>query len=206
MAYSKEKIYNLALSALLLAREVAEVSTDTSNEVRVLNLHWDTALEATLKDLDLDCLSSSVQLELIAELNDGGPWRYAYKYPTTCAFLRRLKSCAVIDTKKTHIAKKVQLYNGQRAIFTNQFEAVAEILPFNVPLAALSPMAAMALAYQLAWLSAPLIAGKGAKNLKEEIYTQYLIFKSEAQEDDAAENFNFEPDWVRSEFVDERTS
>lgn len=200
MAYTKVKIYNLALSALMLAKEVVEIDTDRSNEVRVLNTHWDVALESTLKDLDLDILSTPIELELIEEL-DEGPWGYAYKYPTNCAHLRRIVSGFLTDNNRTHIAKRVAMYEGQKAIFTNEDVAVAECIPNDIPLAALSSMAGMALAYKLAYLSAPLVVGKGSKNLRDDLQKAYVIAKAEAQEDDSAENFMFESDDIRSEFV-----
>jgi hypothetical protein len=200
MSYSKAKIYNLSLQALLLAKEVVDPDTDKSNEVRVLNMHWDTALESTLKDLDLDSLSTPIELELIEELSEG-PWKYVYKYPTNCAFLRRIKSCFVKDNRSTHISKRVAMHNGQKAIFTNEYEAVAECIPKNISLAAFESMAGMALAYRLAFLSAPLITGKGAKTLRKEIEEAYIIAKTEAQESDKAENFSYETDDVDSEFV-----
>lgn len=206
MAYTKVQVYNLALSALLLNREVVDTTTDKSNEVRVFNIHWNAAFETTLQDLDLDSLSTPITLELIEEVTDGGPWRFAYRYPSNCAFFRRIKSCAVTDTPSTHIPKRVSIYKGEKAIFTNQEEAVAECIPNDVPLTALSSPAALAVAYKLAELSAPLCVGKGAKALAQEISQKYLVAKGEAQEHDAAENFIFEEDHVRSEFVQVRLS
>jgi hypothetical protein len=208
MSYTKPKIYNLTFSALLQVREVVEIETDTSNDVRVLNLFYDTALESTLKDLDLDSLSAPITLELLAELDDGGPWKYVYKYPNNCAFFRRIVSGAVTDTKRTHISKRIGMYLGgatpQKAIFTNEYEAVAECIPNDLPLAALSVMGGMALVYRLASLASPLITGKGAQKLKDSLRADYLDAKIEAQEEDRLENFNYEDDRVRSEFLDAR--
>lgn len=203
MSYTKAEIYNLTLSALLLARQVVNVETDKSTEVNVLNTHWETALKSTLKDLDLDSLSTPITLELIEEL-DEGPWTYVYKYPTNCALLRRIESGYLTDNSRTHISKRVGLHEGKKVIFTNEADAVAECIPNDVPLSALSPMAAMAVAYKLAMLSTPLVVGKGSRTLKEDIKKDYLIAKAEAQEDDALENFNYEGDDVRSEFVTAR--
>lgn len=205
MSYTKVQIYNLTFSALMLGKEVSEIETDTSLEVRVLNIHWDTALSSTLQDLDLDSLSTPITLELITELEEG-PWRYVYKYPTNCAFLRRIESGAVTDNVTTHISKRVAMYDGQKAIFTNEYDAVAETIPKNIPLAALSPMAALAVAYKLGILSAPLVVGKGAKVLRDSLKEDYIIAKGEAQETDAMENYNYEEDSLRSEFVQVRLS
>lgn len=207
MAYTKAQIYNLACSALLLNREVVDPTTDKSNEVRVFNINWDTALDMTLQDLDLDSISTQITLELIEEITDGSyPWIWAYKYPSNCAFFRRITSCAAVDTSRTHIPKRVLMYKGQKAILTNQELAVAECIPNDVPLTALSASAALAVSLKLAELSAPLCTGKGAKTLMQEIGQKYLIAKFEAQEYDKLENFIYEHESVRSEFVAERMS
>lgn len=206
MSFTKEEIYNLALSALLLSDEVIEISTSKSNNISVLNRFYNVAFQSTLQDLDLDCLSQPIPLELIEELTDDPVWQYVYKYPSNCAFLRRIESGFAVDRKSTHISKRTGLHNGQKAIFTNESQAVAECIPKDAPLEALSPMAAMAIAYKLALLSAPLMVGKGAKTLRKEINENYIIAKTEAQETDKLENFNYESDWQRSEFVEARLS
>ena len=208
MSFTKPKIYNLALSALLLAKEVSDTDTDTSNEVKVLNTHYDVAFDSVLQDLDLDSLSTQVTLELIVSQVSltNRIWDYVYKYPTKCVFFRRLVSYQAVDNKDTHIPKRVANYNGQKAIYTNEVSAIAECITNDITLDLLSPMAGLALAYRLASLSAPLIVGKGAKALRERIEQQYIIAKSEAQEMDSLENFNYEADYLRSEFVFERLS
>ena len=205
MSFSKPIIYNLALSALLLSREVADVDTDQTNEVRVLNTHYDIALQSTLQDLDLDSMSSLITLELIETLTNE-KWLYSYKYPTDCAFLRRLDSIAKVDRRSTHISKRTALRNGVKVIYTDELDAVAECIPKSVSLSTLESMAGMAVAYKLAFLSAPLIVGKGAKALRESILASYQLAKQEAQETDARENFNYQEDYERSEFVETRIS
>lgn len=205
MSFTKTKIYNIAFSALLLAKEISNADTDESNEVKVLNTFWETALESTLQDLDLDSLSQPIPLELIEELTDG-PWKYAYKFPTNCAFLRRIKSQFETDNRSTHISKRTGIHNGQKAIFTDEYQAVGDCIPKDVPLEAMNAMAGLALAYKLAMLSAPLIVGKGSKALRREIKEDYVVSKLEAQETDSLENFNYESDSQRSEFVEARLS
>lgn len=205
MSFSKTKAYNLALSHLLLSRQIENVETDTTNEVRVLNTFWDEALSLTLSELDLDSLSETIQLELLAELSDG-PWTYAYKYPANAEFFRRLVSGAVIDTNRTHIAKKVAIYDNQKAIFTNESEASAEYIPKDIELSLLNTSASLAVSYMLAFLSAPLIVGKGAKKLRESMFGSYEIMVSKAQQLDALENYNYDNASDRSEYVAARIS
>lgn len=207
MSFTKTKIYNLAFSTLLLARQISDVDSDTTtNEVKILNQFYDDALSQTLADMDLDCLSEELTLELLVQLDDGGPWTYVYKYPTRCAFLRRIKSVVALDNSATAISKKVALYNGQKAIYTNEESAVAEVIPKDVSLAVLPPSAGWAVAYHLAFLSCPLLTGKGAKALTEAIWQRYLMAVNTAQEQDKLENFNYDEAYERSEFVRERLS
>ena len=205
MAVTKAKIYNLALGALLLQRQTSDPDTDVSNEVKVLNTHWDTALEDALSDMDLDSTSEDVTLALI-ESDPTDDWSYSYAYPTTCVHFRRIKSFALKDNKTTRVKLRILIDSDVKVIYTNEVDAVGEIISNGLPLSALSSSAALCIAYRLAVLGAPLIVGKGAKTLRKEIGDKYIIAKAEAQEKDHRENFNFDDDTVNSEFVEERLS
>lgn len=207
--YSKVQIYNLALSALLLQRQIVDVTTDNSNEKVVLNQFYDIALRSTLVDLNLDSTSKTASLALIAD-PPAAPldelWNYVYQYPTDCAFFRRVFSGHYKDNRTTHIAKTIEIYNGKKAIFTNEVTAVGQYLPHDVDLNVLNPMAGLALAQRLASLAAPLIVGKGAKKLREDIEIRYALYKAGAQEHDILENENYHAEAVESEFVLARMS
>lgn len=203
--YTKADIYNLALGALLLSKTISDIDSDTSSECRTLNVHWKAAFNSTLQDLDLDGTSSIKTLELLEE-NPNDLWLFAYKYPVKCAFFRRIQNGALMDKRSNQISKRVGIHDGKKVIFTNQEEAIAEIISEDVPLSSLSANAGVAIAYKLAMMSAPLIAGKGAKDLKKQIMDLYLIAKGEAQEIDRLENSNFLSEEDQSEFVEARMS
>lgn len=203
--YSKAEIFNLALGALLLTKKISDTDTDKSPENQTLNVHWNAAFRSTLADLDLDGTSSQKQLELL-ETDPNELWTLAYKYPSDCAFLRRLYNGALMDKRSNQIKKQVGLHNGKKVIFTHQENAVCEYIPNDVPLNLLSASAGLAIAYRLAVMSAPLIAGKGAKELRKQLNDLYLIAKAEAQELDRLENANFIDEEDQSEFVEARLS
>ena len=207
--YTKEKIFNLALGALLLQRQINNAETEKSNEANVLRSHWEVALFSTLEDLDLDETSSPVPLELI-DVYPNAQWNFVYKYPTNCAFFRRVQSCFVMDNRTTHISKRVGVYTKDgltlKAIFTNKENAVGECVMKDIPLSILSANAGIAVYLKLAMLSSALVVGKGAARLIKDIETRYVIAKSKAQEKDSRENFNFESDALQSEFVEARTT
>ncbi len=202
--YTKSKIFELAIGALLLQRRVVNADTDTTNECVVLRNWYDVALQTTLEDLDLDSTKETVALELI-EADPNDEWLYAYKYPTNCAFLRRIVSGQRVDNRASHIPKIVEMYNGEKAIFCDTEQASAEIIVNDFPLSALSGHAGLCLAYNLASMAAPLITGKGAKRLLDELEKKYIVKKGQAQAHDQRENFNFVDDDVESEFVLART-
>lgn len=211
MSYSKAQIYNLALSMLLLQRQIANPDTDTTNENKVLNTNWDTAFLTTLEDLDLDSTSTQKKLTLLTTFPVDYPeWKFVYTYPANCAFFRRIKSVVVKDDRYTRIPLKIAMYTDvdgtRKSVFTNEEEATCEMIPTDLLLSSLNSSTALAIAAKLAYLSSPLIVGKGADKLKVELERRYVSFKAEAQETDARENFNYEEDDVQSEFVKARLS
>lgn len=201
--FTKAKFFNLACGALLLQRQIINADTDQSNEAKVLNTFWDTAWRSALADMDLDSTSTMTTLELVARDPMHG-WKFAYKYPSKCAFFRRIKSHVHTDDRYTHILKRVAIYNGGKVILTNKEDAVAEMIPDDIPLNTLIAPAGLAVSYRLAVLAAPLATGKGAAKLIGEIEKRYILAKADALRQDESENFVFEDPRVTSEFVAER--
>lgn len=203
--YTKAKMFNLALGALLLTKQIANTDNDPSMENRVLNLHWDSALGSALSDMDLDSTSSQANLELVS-VRPNNLWGYAYKYPTDCAYFRRIQSCIVKDYRDSKIAMRIGVFANLKVIFTNVETAIGEYISKDLPLSTLSDSAAMVIAHRLAILSAPLIVGKGSTTIKKELENRYTLLRLEAQEADRMENLSYESDEAQSEFVRVRLS
>lgn len=213
--YTKATIFNLALNALLLNRQIIDPASDQSNEAKVLNGQWPIALRNALAEMDLDSTSTFKSLDLVHDFtkdpppNNGQPgplWNYAYRYPDKCAFFRRIKSCNRNDDKFTHIAKEIMIYDGKKVIFTDEANAIGHYIPEDFPLQTLSAPGGMAIAFRLAWQSAPLVVGKGSKTLRDSIKADYAIAKAQAQALDERESFSFQSDENMSEFVKTRMS
>lgn len=203
--HSKAKIFNLALGHLLLSRQIIDADTDKSNEAIVLRTHYDVAFYSTLEELDLDSTSTQAELELIEE-DPNDLWNFAYKYPTSCAFFRRIQSRVDIDDRSSHIPKRIAMLGSQKAIFTNEPTAIGEFISADINIASLSATAGLAVSYKLAMMASPLVVGKGAARLMEAIRTMYVMTKAEAQKQDRDENFNFTDEATLSEFVRARTT
>lgn len=202
--YTKADIFNLALGALLLTKKIADTDNDKSSDNQTLNVHWEAAFRTALADMDLDGTSSQVNLELLST-NPNSLWDFAYKYPSDCVLLRRLQNSSLMDRRSNQIKRRTGIHEGKKVIFTNAQNAIAEYLSKDVALGSLSANAGLAVAYRLAVLSSPLIAGKGAKELRKQVQDMYLLAKAEAQELDRLENANFVDEDFMSEFVEART-
>lgn len=203
--YSKVQIFNLALGALLLQRQIVDADNDTSTEAKVLRIQWDASFAQAIQDMDLDATATTITLELVEE-NPNNLWDYSYKYPSDCLFFRRIMSCVQKDNRLTQIQKSISNRAGQKVILTNQISAIGEYISNNLSLGVLSASAGMAIAYRLAFNSTALIVGKGSRELKKSVWESYLIVKAEAQEHDRMENSNFDDDLTMSEFVTARVT
>src|ERR1700677_757783 len=160
--YTQAKIYNLALGALLLTRQISDVFTDPSNENRVLNVHWDVAFQSAVQDMDLETTATSVPLALFKKRPIPG-WKIAYTYLQDCLFLRRLlrhcdggdyyyywRSRRHKDTNDSQVPRQIAQYQGVKVIFTNEYKSHAELILSTFPLTSLSAPAGLAIAYRLA--------------------------------------------------------
>lgn len=213
--FTKAKFFNLALQALLLNRQIIDTTSDRSNENKAMLENYDLALNAALFDMDLDSTASQKTLELVHDFtvdpppNNSAPgplWNYAYKYPSNCAFFRRVVTCNVVDDKSTHEPKRILIWNGKKTIFANAQNAIGEYIATDFPIQTLTAPAGLTIALRLAYMTAPLIVGKGAKSLMSEIAQRYAASKAEAQGLDERESFSFQEDSNLSEFVKVRMS
>lgn len=203
--HTKVGIYNLALNALLLSRQISDVDADKSNECKILNTNWENAFGQTIADLNLDSTSTHTTLQLLSQ-NPVPGWAFVYRRPVNCALIRRIRSCEVRDNAYSKIPLRTGIWSGGPAIFTNQQDAILEFIPTDFPMSVLSPPAGLAIALHLAIQSVPLISGKGAKALIELLSQRYAMTKATAQELDRNENFVFESEFEVSEWVRERTT
>lgn len=203
--WDKTKIFNLALSALFLQKRISNSETDTSNECLTLNNLWDTSFLTTLQEMDLDSTATTAVLELI-ETDPNDHWQFAYRYPVNCAFLRRIVSPYVTDDEETAIDRKIQMLNGVKVILTDEQEASAEYIPFDLQIQDLNAEAVTCISLRLARSAAPLIVGKTADNVMRAMEFKYQEAMAEAKRKDSLESSIYQPEWMRSTLVKARLS
>lgn len=198
----KTLVFNIALSALRLNQQTVDPDNDHTKAVKQLSIIYPLALSNVLADLDLNKTSTKVKLEL---LNKEHPhWKYVYKYPVNCAKFRRIVSGFRTDNKNTRIPSATENIDDIDVILTNEPEAYADIIKTTVNLSSLSSTAAMALGHMMAYMSPNQIIGKGAGTIKQSIFQDYVIYKTQAQQYDQNENVDTTPDEFNSEFIQAR--
>ena len=198
-------MFNLALAALSLQKRISNADTDTSTEALTLNVYWDIAFETALKEMDLDSTSTSKALELI-ETNPNTYWRFAYSYPSDCIFLRRIKSTQLTDDAESKIDLRVEVYEGVKAIMTDQNAAEIEYISKDIPLSILTPEAAYFIALRLAKLAIPLVAGTNKKDVQASLDEAYTMALLNAQRVDSMESSIYQPEYAKSGLVKARLS
>ena len=94
--------------------------------------------------------------------------------------------------------------NGERVILTNEASAIGEWISVDIEPRHVSVSGGDAISYNLALRSLSLVVGKGSSKLADELSALYIGSKDAAKEIDTLENFNFESDAEKSEFVSSR--
>lgn len=203
--YNKTDIFNLALSALYLQKKIADSETDTSNETKTLQTHWKAAYWGGLAEMDLDHTAVTAPLALLVE-EPNSLWKYAYTYPADCVFIRRIINTKTTDDLETKVDRKVGIHEGDKVIFTNEYDAELEYISSDVLPQDLSVEAAMYIAYKLAMLAMPLIVGKDSKEVASALQVLKAQSFADAVAKDSKETNIYQPEYMRSEFVKARLS
>ncbi len=201
--FDKTKIYNLALAALFLQKRLSNADTDQSTEALSLGVVWDVAFQSALQQMDLDSTAQTKALELV-ELEPNELWKYSYKYPSDCVFLRRIVSTEVTDDIETREDFKVELRNGLKVILANKENAFVEYISEDIGLNTLTAEAGYFIALRLAKLAAPLIVGTNSKNVIANLTEAYGMALLDAQKRDSLESSIYQPEWRKSELAKAR--
>lgn len=203
--YSKTQIFNLAMQALFLQKQIADSETDTSKEAVILRTNWTGALNMALEQMDLDSTAIIDDLELIEE-DPNVNWKYAYRYPTSCAFFRRIVSGYFTDDDDTRIDRQIGYLGTDKVIYTNEKEAQGEWIKNDINTADLSVEACLTIAYELARMCVSFMVGKDSANVIKTIEGKYIQYLLAAQAKEGKETNIYQPEYRQSGFAKARLS
>ena len=81
---SQTEVVNITLGRIGITRRIANIETDTSKEAVTARLHYDLALEETLRAFPWNFAQTAVALALTAEDVVIPGYEYQYQYPSGC--------------------------------------------------------------------------------------------------------------------------
>ena len=171
---SDTQISNMAISHLGLGKEIADLTTEKSEEAAACRRFFEVAKKAVLSDLDWGFATKEAVLGLITE-SPSDEWNFSYRYPTDCLNIRRIKSGMRRDTAKSRIPFRVLKDGSGRIIYTDQENAEIEYTENITDLDLLSAECDLALSFRLASYIAPRLTGGDPFKLKEEMLGQYQL-------------------------------
>lgn len=117
------EIYNLALAAIGVTRQVAAVD-EGSQEAATCTLHYANCRDRVLRDFDWPFARRYETLGLVAE-SPNTEWTYSYRYPSSCVNVRRLVGANRAD--HTRLFFVLGSDASGKLIYTDEPEAVAVI-------------------------------------------------------------------------------
>lgn len=199
---SDTEICNLALSHLRVAKEIANLETERSQEASACRRFYETARDASLRDFAWAFATKISTLPLVEE-DPNDEWAYSYRYPTDCLKIRRILSGDRNDTRDTRVPYKIIQDSSGLLILTDKEDAELEYTiraddPQRYPADYI-----MALSFRLAAYIAPRVTGGDPFKLGERAMRMYMLEVGMAQGSDLNEE---QPDVTPdSEFIRART-
>jgi hypothetical protein len=198
MAISKEQVVNLALSHIGIGSEVANLATENSEEAATGRRFYDISLNVCLLDFPWPFASRIASLALV-ETDPSDEWKYSYRYPTDCLYMRRILSGNRNDNRQTRQSYKMYSDAAGMLVFTDVQDAQIEytITPETMPSS--TDAFIMAFSFYLAHLMAPRLTAGDPNRLGARALSLYNLELSRA----ASRAFNEEqPDEEpQSEFI-----
>jgi|CXWL01.1.fsa_nt_gi hypothetical protein len=178
---SKVAICNMALGALGVGDQIANVDTERSAEARACRLFYAETLNEVLRDFPWPHAKKTVVLALV-ESAPNDEWAYSYRYPSDCLMMRRVLSGVRNDTRASRVPTSISNDDSGQLIFCDSADAELEYTfiaddPQRYPADFVA-----ALAYLLAVRIAPMItAGDpfGLQNKNIQLYN-FQIGKAKA--------------------------
>lgn len=178
---SKTEILNMALGHIGIGKEVANITTENSEEARAGRRFFDIANRKVSTVIPWPFLTKIAPLGLI-ETEPNTEWAFSYRYPSDCMNMERILSGIRNDSLETRVPYKIAQDSSGKLIFTDLDDAVAEyrIIPSDTQL--FPDDYTLAFSLYLATLIAPRLTKGDFKKLRQETMQLYLLTIGEAKD------------------------
>lgn len=165
------EIANLTLSHLGAA-PIADLDSDTSPPGKAIRRFYAPALKALLRSFPQFHFNRNIRTLTLVSTDPTTEWKYAYRYDYDALEVRRILSGVSEDNPDTVIPFKLHQDAAGGLIYTNQKDAVAELVFSPDDLADAHDDFALALSFELAMLTAPKIVREDPFGFAERLRPQ----------------------------------
>lgn len=179
---AKTDICNMALSHVGNSIELQDVDTESSAEAQACRRFYDQARDELFRAFRWPFATQIVALALVAE-DPTDEWAYSYQYPSDCVTLIRILSGQRTDSRDTRVSYRIvrDATDGRRLIYTDMEDATAEYTVVVEDPNEWPADVAAAVAYRLAAMIGPRVAGGDQFRLADRALQLYAISNAAAR-------------------------
>ena len=197
---SKTQVANIAYGRIGSALQLSNVETDRSRQAIIARTFLDDDIAYVLRDFPWPWATAYADLALVggtASTPVNGDWQYSYRYPSQCAFFRRIVVAGLGRNNPNPPAFRIGRDAQGRLIYTNQELAGGKYTAVITGIEEFDPMAFSMLAWKLGAGLAP--SQSRIKGMAEQCMQMYEIEKTKAQSRALNESQQEQP--IESEFT-----
>lgn len=195
---SETDIANMALGHLGIGKEIANISTERSQEALACNRYYEIARDTTLRAFPWPFATKFRDLAVVEE-NPTDEWAFSYRYPVDCFMVRRVLSGSRNDSRQGRVPYKIGQDASGMLIYTDETDATIEHTVRVTDATRFPDDFVLALSFKLAALCATRITAGDPFKLGDKAEAYFKRTISDAQADAANEE---QPDELpESEFI-----
>ncbi len=183
---SDTEIANLALSHIGIGKEIANLTTENSQEANASRRFFVPSRDEVLRDFPWPFATRFVTLGLIED-DPTEEWDFSYGYPSDAVRMVRLLSGIRNDNRQSKVSYKVVSGNSGREIYTDLEDAQAEFTFRETDTQRYPPDFVMAFSYKLAMRIAPRLTRGDPFKLQDRVLRFYMAEIAKAQATSANE-------------------
>lgn len=176
---SSTEICNLALSHLGIAKPIANLTTEQSQEATACRVFYDITRDAVLKDYPWPFCTRVEALALV-ESDPNEEWKFSYRYPSNCLTVRKILSGIRNETSSERTPYKIASDSQGLLIFCDTEEAQMEYTIRLTDSNLYSSDFIFAFSFRLASYLAPRLTAGDPFKLADRMLKMYLAEMSKA--------------------------
>jgi len=182
---SETEICNMALSHLGVSKEIANLETERSAEASACRRFYDMTRDEVLRGFPWPFATKFAALGLVSDSDDddhgNDEWDYAYRYPTDCLKMRRIKSGTRNDSRSSRVPYIIAKDDEGKLIYTDQEDAEAEYTVLVDDPGLYPPDFVMALSLRLAAYIAPRLTAGDPFKMGDRSLKLYVLSQATAE-------------------------